>query len=67
MQNTEHDSKWLFSRNIDISVFLGSALASMLLLAVGWRLGILNDESPDWTWVSAVLLIDELSGLFRCG
>ena len=58
MQNTEHDSKWLFSRNIDISVFLGSALASMLLLAVGWRLGILNDESPDWTWVSAVLLID---------
>jgi hypothetical protein len=30
----------------------------LLLLAVGWRLGILNDESPDWTWISAVLLID---------
>ena len=49
---------WLFSRNIDLSVFLGSAVASLLLLAVGWRLGILNDESPDWTWISAVLLID---------
>ena len=49
---------WLFSREIDLSVFLGSALASLLLLAVGWRLGILNEESPDWTWVSAVLLID---------
>src|SRR5690349_15869209 len=49
---------WLFSRNIDLSVFLGSAIASLLLLAVGWRFGILNDESPDWTWISAVLLID---------
>ena len=49
---------WLFSRNIDLSVFLGSAVVSLLLLAVGWQLGVLNDESPDWTWISAVLLID---------
>jgi hypothetical protein len=49
---------WLFSREIDLSVFLGSAVASLLLLAVGWQVGILNGESPDWTWVSAVLLID---------
>lgn len=41
-----------------MSVFLGSAVVSLLLLAVGWQLGILNDESPDWTWISAVLLID---------
>ena len=51
-------SKWLFSREIDLSVFLGSAVLSLLLLAVGWQFGFLNDESPDWTWVSAVLLID---------
>jgi len=51
-------SAWLFSRNIDLTVFLGSALASLALLAVGWQLGILNGESPDWTWISAVLLID---------
>src|SRR5829696_602409 len=51
-------STWLFSRSIDLTVFLGSAIASLLLLAIGWRLGILDDESPDWTWISAVLLID---------
>ncbi|HTK37437.1 MAG TPA: hypothetical protein VL325_03000, partial [Pyrinomonadaceae bacterium] len=49
---------WLFSQKIDLTVFLGSAVASLLLLAVGWQLGILNGESPEWTWVSAVLLID---------
>jgi hypothetical protein len=49
---------WLFSREIDLTVFLGSAAASLLLLAIGWRLGILNNESPEWTWVSAVLFID---------
>lgn len=51
-------SKWLFSAPVDLSVFLGSAVLSLVLLAVGWRLGILNDESPDWTWISAVLFID---------
>src|SRR6185369_9298044 len=50
--------RWLFSRNIDLTVFLGSAIVSLLLIAVGWQAGILNDDSPDWTWVSAVLLID---------
>jgi len=49
---------WLFSRETDLTVFLGSAVVSLLLLAVGWQAGILNDESPDWTWISAVLLID---------
>jgi hypothetical protein len=56
--NSITTNPWLFSRNIDLSVFLGSAIASLLLLAIGWQLGILNDESPDWTWISAVLLID---------
>jgi len=51
-------SSWLFSRNIDLAVFLGSAIVSLLLLAVGWRLGILDSDSPDGTWISAVLLID---------
>jgi hypothetical protein len=49
---------WLFSREIDLTVFLGSAVVSLLLLAVGWQLGILNEDSPDWTWITAVLLID---------
>lgn len=51
-------SKWLFSREVDLLAFLGSAVVSILLLAVGWQLGILNEDSPDWTWISAVLLID---------
>ena len=58
MQEITPNNKWLFSREIDLSVFLGSAVVSLLLLVLGWRIGILNDESPEWTWVSAVLLID---------
>lgn len=49
---------WLFSQKIDLTVFLGSAVLSLLLLAVGWQLGILNSDSPEWTWITAVLLID---------
>jgi hypothetical protein len=49
---------WLFSATIDLSVFLGSAVLSLILLMVGWQFGFLNAESPDWTWISAVLLID---------
>ena len=58
MDSTVTQSKWLFSREVDLSVFLGSAVVSLLLLAVGWQIGILDDESPDWTWITAVLLID---------
>ncbi len=49
---------WLFSREIDLTVFLGSAILSLVLIAVGSQLGVLNGESPEWTWVSAVLFID---------
>ena len=56
-KDTQRDI-WLFSRNIDLSVFLGSAVAAMVLLAVGWQIGVLDEVSPEWTWVTAVLLID---------
>ncbi|HEX8194748.1 MAG TPA: hypothetical protein VF571_00935, partial [Pyrinomonadaceae bacterium] len=49
---------WLFSPAADLGVFAGSAILSLLLLAIGAQFGILNDESPDWTWISAVLLVD---------
>ncbi len=51
-------NNWLFSRNIDLSVFLGSAVAALLLLAVGWQFGFLNADTPDWTWITAILMID---------
>jgi hypothetical protein len=49
---------WLFSAPVDLGVFLGSALVSLLALWVGARAGVLNDRSPEWTWIPAVLLID---------
>jgi len=58
VNETLPQSKWLFSAPIDLSVFLGSAVVSLVLLAIGWKIGILNEDSPDWTWISAVLLID---------
>ncbi len=58
MQEIAPNKYWLFSREIDLTVFLGSAVASILLLVLGWQIGILNSESPDWTWITAVLLID---------
>lgn len=53
-----HSDKWLFSRTVDLSVFLGSAIVSLLLLFVGAKAGVLYDDSPDWIWIGAVLLVD---------
>lgn len=49
---------WIFSPRADMVVFWGSCLASLLALALGGYLGILHDDSPDWTWIYAVLLVD---------
>lgn len=49
---------WLFSPNTDVAVFAGSALLAMLALWIGSALGFLNQDSPDFTWVYAVLLVD---------
>jgi hypothetical protein len=51
-------SLWLFSPRTDVCVFGGSAIVSLVLLWVGARAGVLGDDSPDWTWVPAVLLVD---------
>lgn len=49
---------WLFSPRVDIAVFLGSALLSAVALLIGAKLGYLHRDSPEWTWVYAVLLVD---------
>ncbi len=49
---------WLFSARVDLGVFLGSALLSLTLLAVGGAMGILHRDTPGWAWVSMILLID---------
>jgi hypothetical protein len=48
----------LFSVRVDLLAFLGSAVVSLLALWIGARAGVLNDDSPDWTWIPFVLLID---------
>jgi hypothetical protein len=50
--------RWLFSRGVDLAVFLGPAIASLLLLWLGARFGLLDDGTPDWAWVPAVLFVD---------
>ena len=49
---------WLFSAPVDIAAFLGSAVAALLLLAVGARFGLLESGVPDWSWITAILLVD---------
>ncbi len=49
---------WLFSRRIDLAVFLGSALLAFAALGVGAITGALHDETPGWAWVPAIVLCD---------
>ena len=49
---------WLFSPSVDLFAFLGSAVISLALLAVGAQFGLLESDTPEWTWVAAILLVD---------
>ena len=51
-------SRWLFSRGVDLTVFLGSAALALALLWVGASAGVLEDATPDWAWIPCVLLVD---------
>jgi hypothetical protein len=53
-----YNKLWLFSPAVDLGAFGGSAIVSLILLWLGAKYGLLNGDSPEWTWVSAVLLID---------
>jgi hypothetical protein len=49
---------WLFGARLDVSVFLGSFALSMIALAAGAWTGMLDDDTPSWLWVPAVILCD---------
>ena len=49
---------WLFSAPVDLAAFLGSAAVALLALVVGSQVGVLYDDAPGWTWVTAILLVD---------
>src|SRR6266480_1876875 len=45
--STRPVSLWLFSAPVDLGVFLGSALVSLVALWIGARAGVLNNRTPD--------------------
>lgn len=47
--------RWIFSRPIDLAVFGGTAVVSLLLVLAGPRHG---SASPEWSWITGVLLVD---------
>jgi hypothetical protein len=49
---------WLFSRKVDLAVFLGAAAVSFGALAIGGAAGVLHSETPGWAWVPAIVLCD---------
>lgn len=49
---------WLFSPAIDLFAFAGSAALSLVLVALGFQFDWINHDTPEWTWVTAILLID---------
>lgn len=58
MEAASKQNYWLFSPSIDLSVFLGSALIAIFLLIFGANTGLLTQDSPDWTWITTILMID---------
>ncbi len=59
---------WLFGARTDLLLFGGSTLLSLGLLALGHLWGIVESDSPQWTWLLFVLLCDVAhvwSTLFR--
>ena len=52
-------TRWLFSAPLDLAVFGGTAVVSLLLVLAGPALGARSaDAAPEWTWVTGVLLVD---------
>jgi hypothetical protein len=51
-------SAWLFSRNVDLGVFLGAAAVSFGALGIGKAAGVLDAETPGWAFVPAIILCD---------
>lgn len=49
---------WLFGRTVDLLVFGGPAAVALLLVAWAARQGWLDHETPEWAWVTGVLLVD---------
>lgn len=49
---------WLFSPAVDLWTFLGSAVLALALLAIGAPFGLLENDTPGWMWIGAILMVD---------
>jgi hypothetical protein len=49
---------WLFSRGVDLGVFVGAAALSFAALGLGALTGDLENPTPNWMWVPAVIFCD---------
>ena len=43
---------------MDLLTFTGSAVVSLVLVAIGFQFGWINGDTPEWTWITAILLVD---------
>ena len=57
-QGRNQSIPWLFSPTIDLLTFTGSAVVALLLVWLGHSRDWLTQETPEWLWVAAVLLLD---------
>jgi hypothetical protein len=51
-------SRWLFSARADLAIFGGTAVVALALVALAPLLGIGASDSPEWSWIVGVLLVD---------
>jgi hypothetical protein len=51
-------TRWLFSAPADLALFGGTALVALVLVALAPLLGIGASDSPEWSWIVGVLLVD---------
>ena len=57
VDRTSPDSPpWIFGRAADLTAFGGSALLSVMLVAVGVASG--TEDTPEWVWLTCILAVD---------
>jgi hypothetical protein len=49
---------WIFSRRVDLLVFLGPTVIALALLALGWVGGRLAGELPESLWLACIVFCD---------
>ena len=51
-------ARWIFSPAIDLAVFGAPAMVALALVLAAPALGLAGADTPDWAWITGVLLVD---------